>query len=256
MRQTSGLGLCGWVCWLLGLVAGIVAYSLAQGAVGVIGALLVGLAVGIFIGLVLSALFCKAAQPVQPVSAPVTQAAVVQNTSDQPAAQMDDGAAARAAAEAKHAEETAAAAPVQEAVAPKAVVKQPAKPAAQKTAAKKTAAKTAATKTTKTKPSTAAAKPAPKAGGEKKPRTLSAPRKSGADNLKLISGVGPKLEQTLNELGFWHFDQIAKWGAEEIAWVDSRLRFKGRIERDDWMAQAKILAAGGETAFSKKSKKA
>lgn len=110
----------------------------------------------------------------------------------------------------------------------------------------------------------AAAKPAAKAAAkpatasaavEKKPRTLTGPRKAGADDLKLISGVGPKLEQTLNELGFWHFDQISKWTGDEIAWVDSRLKFKGRIERDDWMAQASILAAGGETEFSKKSKK-
>ncbi|WP_274960963.1 NADH-quinone oxidoreductase subunit E [Lentibacter algarum] len=103
----------------------------------------------------------------------------------------------------------------------------------------------------------ASAKPAAQTGAvaEKKPRTMTAPRKAGADNLKLISGVGPKLEQTLNELGFWHFDQIAKWTGDEIAWVDSRLKFKGRIERDDWMAQASILAAGGETEFSKKSKK-
>jgi len=76
-----------------------------------------------------------------------------------------------------------------------------------------------------------------------------------ADDLKLISGVGPKLEETLNGLGIWHFDQVAKWGKSEIAWVDSRLRFKGRIERDDWMSQAKTLAAGGETEFSRKKKK-
>ncbi|MDQ2095378.1 NADH-quinone oxidoreductase subunit E [Rhodalgimonas zhirmunskyi] len=91
---------------------------------------------------------------------------------------------------------------------------------------------------------------------EKEPETLSAPRAGeSADDLKLISGVGPKLEQTLNELGFWHFDQIANWGPEEIAWVDARLRFKGRIERDNWMDQAKILAAGGETEFSARKKK-
>lgn len=77
---------------------------------------------------------------------------------------------------------------------------------------------------------------------ESKPRTMSAPRKSGADDLKLISGVGPKLEGVLNDLGFWHFDQIAKWSADEIAWVDSRLKFKGRIERDDWIEQATALA--------------
>ena len=77
---------------------------------------------------------------------------------------------------------------------------------------------------------------------EKKPRTLKAPRKAGADDLKLISGVGPKLEGVLNELGFWHFDQIAKWTDAEIAWVDSRLKFKGRIQRDDWVSQATELA--------------
>ncbi|PJI92273.1 NADH dehydrogenase subunit E [Yoonia maricola] len=88
-------------------------------------------------------------------------------------------------------------------------------------------------------------KPAPKpaaSGAEKQPEVLSAPRASGADDLKKISGVGPKLEGVLNDLGFYHFDQIAKWTADEIAWVDSRLKFKGRIERDDWMAQAAKLA--------------
>ncbi|APE45345.1 hypothetical protein BOO69_06605 [Sulfitobacter alexandrii] len=88
-----------------------------------------------------------------------------------------------------------------------------------------------------------------------KPELLDAPRPEGADDLKLISGVGPKLEQTLNELGIWHFSQVAGWRKKEIAWVDERLRFKGRIERDDWMSQAKILAKGGETEFSKKKKK-
>jgi NADH-quinone oxidoreductase subunit E len=83
---------------------------------------------------------------------------------------------------------------------------------------------------------------------------LSGPRDGGADNLKLLKGVGPKLEGTLNELGFYHFDQIAAWTDAEVAWVDTRLKFKGRIERDGWIEQAKILAAGGETEFSKKSK--
>jgi len=84
---------------------------------------------------------------------------------------------------------------------------------------------------------------------------LDAPRAEGKDDLKLIGGVGPKLEETLNSLGIYHFDQVAKWKAKDIAWVDSNLRFKGRIERDDWMSQAKILAKGGETEFSAKKKK-
>ncbi len=123
----------------------------------------------------------------------------------------------------------------------------PAKKVGAKAAPAKSPAKKAAAKAT--------VAPASVTAKEKKPKTMTAPRKSGADDLKLISGVGPKLEGTLNELGFWHFDQVAKWGPSEIAWVDSRLKFKGRIERDDWMAQAKILAEGGETEFSKRSKK-
>ncbi|MCE8008831.1 hypothetical protein [Aestuariivita sp.] len=89
---------------------------------------------------------------------------------------------------------------------------------------------------------------------ESQPETLVGARDGRADNLKLLKGVGPKLEQTLNELGFFHFDQIAKWTEAEVAWVDTRLKFKGRIERDGWIEQAKILAAGGETEFSKRSK--
>lgn len=80
-----------------------------------------------------------------------------------------------------------------------------------------------------------------------KPALLNAPRAGGADDLKRIGGIGPKLEQTLNELGIYHFDQIAALQGDEIDWVDSRLRFKGRIRRDDWIGQAKALASDGKT---------
>ncbi|WP_439109976.1 NADH-quinone oxidoreductase subunit E [Lentibacter sp.] len=129
-----------------------------------------------------------------------------------------------------------------------------AKPAEAAKAPKAAAPAAKSTAKPKTKPAAEPVKAA-EAVAEKKPRTMAAPRKAGADDLKLISGVGPKLEQTLNELGFWHFDQIAKWTETEIAWVDARLKFKGRIERDDWMAQAEVLAAGGETEFSKNKTK-
>ncbi|MEM9795127.1 MAG: hypothetical protein AAF919_01470 [Pseudomonadota bacterium] len=86
-----------------------------------------------------------------------------------------------------------------------------------------------------------------------KPETLDGPRGGAADDLKRIKGVGPKLEKLCNKLGFYHFDQIAAWTNEEVAWVDANLEgFKGRVRRDDWVAQAKLLASGGETAFSKK----
>ncbi len=90
----------------------------------------------------------------------------------------------------------------------------------------------------------------------KKPRALKAPRKGGADDLKMIKGVGPKLEQLLNSLGFYHFDQVAGWTEAELAWVDDNLEgFKGRASRDGWVSQAKLLAEGGETEFSKRVRK-
>ncbi len=86
-----------------------------------------------------------------------------------------------------------------------------------------------------------------------KPAILVAARAGGPDDLKEIKGVGPKLETVLNEIGIYHFDQIAGWKDDELVWVDENLEgFKGRASRDEWVAQAKILAAGGETAFSKK----
>ena len=121
----------------------------------------------------------------------------------------------------------------------------------------KAAAKTSAPK------AKAAAKPkaAPKSDEKatvaaKKPRTMKAPRKAGADDLKLIKGVGPKLEKLLNTLGFYHFDQIAKWSAEELSWVDENLEgFKGRASRDEWVSQANTLAKGEMTEFSSRVSK-
>ena len=96
---------------------------------------------------------------------------------------------------------------------------------------------------------------APPAGARKKPRSRTAPRKSGADDLKLIKGVGPKLEKLLHRLGFFHFDQIAVWSDDEVAWVDENLTgFKGRVSRDGWVAQAKTLAPGAKTESSKRAK--
>jgi NADH-quinone oxidoreductase subunit E len=69
------------------------------------------------------------------------------------------------------------------------------------------------------------------------------------DNLKLISGVGPKIEGILHSLGIFTFAQVASWTTAEREWVDGYLRFKGRIERDDWLNQAKALAKGGEAEY-------
>ena len=91
------------------------------------------------------------------------------------------------------------------------------------------------------------------AGPSIKPEMLTAPRDGGGDNLKEIKGVGPKLETLLHEMGVYHFDQIASWSDTEVAWMDQNLKgFKGRVSRDTWIAQAQVLAAGGETEFSSK----
>jgi len=95
------------------------------------------------------------------------------------------------------------------------------------------------------KPVAAAAVAAPVAAPaaakeEAKPQGLSAPRGGKADDLQEISGVGPKMERLLNDLGYYHFDQIAAWRPSEVAWVDNNLEgFKGRVTRDDWQPQAK-----------------
>lgn len=86
----------------------------------------------------------------------------------------------------------------------------------------------------------------------KKPSQLDAPNGGQADDLKRIQGIEPRLEQMCNMLGFWHYDQIAKWSEAEVAWVDENLQgFRGSVSRDDWVSQAKILAEGGQTDFAK-----
>lgn len=86
------------------------------------------------------------------------------------------------------------------------------------------------------------------------PELLTEARAGGPDDLKLIRGVGPKLEAMLHRMGVFHFDQIASWTEHEVAWVDDNLEgFRGRVSRDEWVAQARVLAAGGTTEFSRRS---
>ena len=91
------------------------------------------------------------------------------------------------------------------------------------------------------------AKPKPKqkaatAVPDDKPAILLAAAPEQPDDLKRISGVGPKLEALLNSLGVYQFAQVAKFSKDDIAWVDQHLgSFKGRIGRDDWVGQAEEL---------------
>jgi len=70
------------------------------------------------------------------------------------------------------------------------------------------------------------------------------------DDLKRIRGVGPVIERTLNDLGIYHFHQVAAFTDENIMWVDNHISFQGRIKRENWISQAQLLAEGGDTNFS------
>jgi len=96
----------------------------------------------------------------------------------------------------------------------------------------------------KARPAPEPAAPPMPAGSGSKPAMLAAPEGGKADDLKKISGIGPALEKLLNGMGVYHFAQIAAWSDAEVAWVDQNLvKFKGRVTRDDWVAQARALAA-------------
>ena len=71
--------------------------------------------------------------------------------------------------------------------------------------------------------------------------TLFSEAPSEKDDLKKITGVGPKLEEAMNKLGIYQFAQVASWTNDEIMWVDDSLSVKGRIERDDWVGQVSEL---------------
>jgi len=72
------------------------------------------------------------------------------------------------------------------------------------------------------------------------------------DDIKRIKGIGAVIEKTLNELGVYQFEQIASWDHNNCKWVDNFLAFPGRITREDWVEQAKLLASGGTTEFAKR----
>jgi NADH-quinone oxidoreductase subunit E len=91
----------------------------------------------------------------------------------------------------------------------------------------------------------AAAKPA--LTDPNRPAAVERPDKP--DDLKLISGVGSKIEGILNSLGIFTFAQVASWQKAERDWVDGYLNFKGRIDRDDWVRQADALAKGGVAEY-------
>ncbi|MDF1671745.1 MAG: NADH:ubiquinone oxidoreductase [Roseovarius sp.] len=195
---------CTIVCWALAVLAGVVVFSIALEPTSFIAALLVGAALAVFLGLVLTRLFCVNATDAGHGAAVADEGAKADTTAD-------TGATEKAPAE-------------------------------------------------KAKQAKVSSTPDYDGDGIKegstegtKPATLTGPRDGGADDLKQIKGIGPKLEELCNSLGFYHFDQIANWSRDEVAWMDANLQgFKGRVSRDTWVAQARVLASGGETEFSKR----
>ncbi|RWC87832.1 MAG: ATP-binding cassette domain-containing protein [Mesorhizobium sp.] len=110
----------------------------------------------------------------------------------------------------------------------------PAKSAAKKAAPRKTAAKAPATK------------------AEGVSNRLAAPRGGKADNLTRIKGIGTVNEKKLNEHGIFHFDQIGAWKKADVEAVEAYLDFDGRIAREEWVKQAKLLGQGKDTEFSRR----
>lgn len=244
--------------WLAALVAGglVAAMLVAVAHSGVVASLAIGLGVAALLGVFLVWAFCKedtvVATPERAVPAPASM----------PVGATPEPLKAAAPAQTAPAVAVATAAvPVAREEAPKPAARPGAAPKPKpkpKLARAEAAALPGAAEASARKAHSGSAldaalakskEPALRAG----PQLLAAPRGGRADDLKQIKGVGPKLEQLLNDVGVWHFDQIAAWKAKDIAFVDGKMQgFKGRISRDGWVRQAKVLAAGGTTEFSER----
>ena len=231
-ENEGGLFSCPVMCWIIGALLGLATYLILVGRfmMGTTLSLIVAVAVIAVAGFLLGRLFCRPSL----------------STHEHPARHDHDISATRESVVA------ADSAGAMVSGVPDVVEKTTSTDAA--------AAASAAT--SKTKPASAAGtgakKPATKparkpVAKDGKPEMLTSARASGADDLKQIKGVGPKMEIMLNKMGVYHFDQVSGWRAKEVKWVDENLEgFKGRVSRDEWVKQAKVLARGGETEFSKK----
>lgn len=87
---------------------------------------------------------------------------------------------------------------------------------------------------------------------DNKPLILSSPRQSGKDNLKKIKGINSKIEEDLNHIGIFHFDQIAKWTSKNADWIEEFLQLPGCVKKYQWVDQARILSSGKQTVYSQK----
>jgi NADH-quinone oxidoreductase subunit E len=104
------------------------------------------------------------------------------------------------------------------------------------------------------KPKAAKAPAKTPAAGKVEEKKIGRPKPGSVapDDLKKLKGVGPALEKKLIAAGVTSFAQIAGWTEAEIATLEEALNFRGRVAREGWVEQASVLAAGGETEFSKR----
>jgi predicted flap endonuclease-1-like 5' DNA nuclease len=91
--------------------------------------------------------------------------------------------------------------------------------------------------------------------GDEAARGLASHTFGDVDDLKRIRGIGVLIEKKLNSLGVTHYEQVANWTGADIERISRILDFKGRIERENWIEQARILATGGQTEFSRRGER-
>jgi predicted flap endonuclease-1-like 5' DNA nuclease len=266
MNDTNGQVSCAVVSWAMAVGAGFLAFVLLMllGDWRFMQAVFASAVIVVALGFVFSLLFCSplpkhgearapTAKPEQPTAAPAPVAAPVAE------APQHDPVAEVAIAPEPTPEPTAPepeAEPAPEPVnvsAPAASDDQLIKPSQPLAGQAELASRKGSwTYTPDPEPQPKAAAPVTEAAAEK-PELLDSPPEDGGDDIKQIKGIGPKMEKLCNSLGIYRFAQIASWSDAEVAWVDANLEgFKGRVVRDEWVAQAQILAAGGSTDFAKK----
>jgi predicted flap endonuclease-1-like 5' DNA nuclease len=83
-----------------------------------------------------------------------------------------------------------------------------------------------------------------------KPLILTSPKPTGKDSLIKIKGIDEKIENDLNNLGIYHFEQISKWSNKNCEWIEEFLLLPGIARSNQWVEQAKILLSGKDTSYS------
>lgn len=263
MSNSTSMSTCSIVCWIIAAIAGLLAFLIAHDPISFVAALLLGLALTVFFGLVLTRLFCLSGQDVAvPVAADRTASETGAAKAPPEATEAGTQPVDTSEEIVPDATEATNTSQIDHSEAdddhPAAVKAGTLLSGEQELAGRKgvwtyNSGSTGNTTEADAIPGVLVGDSVAHTGEGNRPEALKSPRDGKADDLKQIKGIGPKLEKLCNSMGFYHFDQIAAWTADEVAWVNANLvGFKGRVTRDTWVEQAKTLASGGETEFSKR----